>query len=320
MSGIGALMLATGRWLLSPVLLALLVVSACGRTPLLPPTCNWVAEQQMVDFGEVAPGTTLTQTPLFDNRGAAVCLASNLRLLAGSDPGFSFPASVPLAGSVPVGAQVGMPVSFTPADGWPPLERRGVLAFETNDPSHPHVEVALTAHIQSSCKLVVSPASIDFGHVELGSSASASVDVENQGDGPCAIAGLGLAAPADAQFAVDPSQDSSFTLAPGQRREIGLSFHAVETSPPHHRTATLTFQSTSPQRPTADVPLSADIDIGCELLISPALLDFGRIVLNNAASAQVTLSNDGSAPCPVSGREVRSDGKGGSSALTGWGR
>ena len=117
MSGIGALMLATGRWLLSPVLLALLVVSACGRTPLLPPTCNWVAEQQMVDFGEVAPGTTLTQTPLFDNRGAAVCLASNLRLLAGSDPGFSFPASVPLAGSIPMSAQMSMPMSFTPADG-----------------------------------------------------------------------------------------------------------------------------------------------------------------------------------------------------------
>jgi hypothetical protein len=291
------------------ILLALpwLLATCGGRTPLSPPTCNLLALQTAVDFGEVAPGATVLRNPGFDNVGVVACTISRVRLLAGSDAGFAFPDWAPRAGLILPQSEVGMAVTFTPADGWPPIERKGVLAFETDDPLRPHVEVALTAHIQSRCKLAVSPTSIDFGHVELGNSVAASVRVENRGDGPCAVDSVGIAVPADTQFALASSQATSFMLAPGDAHAIGIEFHAADVKAPHHRTAVLTFQSTDPQQPVADVPLSADIDIGCELIVSPAQIDFGNVVLNNQATAKVSLSNDGSAACQVSGIALSSD-------------
>jgi hypothetical protein len=281
--------------------LPLFLATCGGRTPLLPPTCNLVALQTAVDFGEVSPGTTVLRNPGFDSVGVVACTISRVRLLADSDAGFAIPAWAPRAGLIPPQSEVGMAVTFTPPDGWPPIERKGALAFETDDPMRPHVEVALTAHIQSRCKLAVSPTSVDFGHVALDSSAGASVQVENRGDGPCAVNGVGLAVPADAQFALAPAQATSIMLAPGDAHAIDLVFHATDVKTPHHRTAVLTFQSTDPAQPVADVPLSADIDIGCELLVSPAQIDFGNVVLNNQATAEVNLRNDGSAVCQVSG-------------------
>lgn len=294
---------------LRPVLLAvpLLLATCGGRTPLSPPACNLLALQTAVDFGEVAPGTTVLRNPSFDNLGVVACTISGVRLLAGSDTGFAFPDWAPHAGLIRPQSEVGMAVTFTPADGWPPIERKGVLAFETDDPLRPHVEVALTAHIQSRCKLAVSPTSVDFGHVGLGNSVAASVHVENRGDGPCAVGSVGIAVPADTQFALAPAQATSFMLAPGDAHTIEIAFHAADVKAPHHRTAVLTFQSTDPQQPVVDVPLSADIDIGCELLVSPAQIDFGNVVLNNQATAKVSLSNDGSAVCQVSAVALTAD-------------
>jgi hypothetical protein len=279
-----------------------LLVSACGgRTPLDPPGCLWAGGEQTLDFGEVAPGASAQKTANFANLGAGACQISNLRLAAGSDPGFAFFASEPATLTVPAQQAVGIPLSFTPADGWPPLDRSGVLAFDTNDPSHPHVEVNLTARILSTCRLVVSPSSVDFGHVALDSSRSAEVHLENQGDGPCAVAGLGMAAGGDAQFTLDPAQETAFTLAPGEQRDVTVFFRAVDPAPPHHRTAQLTCRSTDPSLPTVLVPLSADIDVGCWLVISPASVDFGNVMLNTSVTGSVTLGNEGTAACAVSG-------------------
>jgi hypothetical protein len=288
-------------WLLGLSSLPWLLSACGGRTPLDLPACKLVGVGQTLDFGEVAPGTSAQRYAVLTNQGAGACQVTNLRFTEGSDPGFPFAPSEPSALTVDFQQVVVIPISFSPADGWPPLDRSGALAFASDDPSHPQVEVPLTARILSTCKLVVSPASVDFGNVALDSSASAEVHLENQGDGPCAIGGLGIAAGGDMQFTLDPAQATAFTLAPGEQRDVAVSFHAVDPARPHHRTAQLTCQSTDPNLPTVSVPLSADIDVGCWLVVSPASVDFGNVRLNNSATAYVTLGNEGTAACAVSG-------------------
>ena len=62
----------------------------------------------------------------------------------------------------------------------------------------------------------------------------------------------------------------------------------------------LAFTSTDPKHMTATVPLSADIDVGCQPTWTPPSLDFGSVVLNSRASASISLGNDGNAVCLVS--------------------
>ncbi len=278
-----------------------LLLSACGRTELLPPRCVLQVEAQAVDFGDVAPGSSASRNIGVANPGSGACLLANPRIADGSDPGFALGEFSPSALVITPGHRSTIPVSFAPPDVWPPLDRAGTLVLESNDPTRQRVEVPLTARILSNCTLSVSPSGHDFGHVALDASSTAIVHIENTGNGPCALSGLGFAAGSDAQFALAPSPETAFILAPGDQLDVPVSFYAVDASAPHHRTAQFTCQSTDPKSPTVSVPLSADIDVGCSLTISPTSLNFGNVILNTGTSAQVSLGNDGSAACQVSG-------------------
>jgi hypothetical protein len=109
---------------------------------------------------------------------------------------------------------------------------------------------------------------------------------------------------------IGPGSDNEFTLAaatpttvipPGGSAEIPVTFTATELKPPHQRTGTLVFASNDPNQAMVTVPLVATIDVGCNLTITPASLDFGNVILNTSATASVVLGNDGTQPCHVSG-------------------
>jgi hypothetical protein len=273
--------------------------SACGRTPLLPPRCSLVVEPASLDFGEVEPFSQATRTLAVSNRGAVACHISNLGLDATSAPDFALGSGAAMV--VEPEQRATIEISFQPTDIWPPLERSGTLVLQTNDPMRRHLRVPLAGRVLSTCTFAITPAGVDFGHVALDDSASSSIQVANIGIGPCAVAGLGFAAGSDAQFMLAPAQETSFMLQPGEQRDIPVSFHATDASAPHHRSALLVFQISDTQNPTASIPLSADIDIGCSLTLSPASVDFGNVILNASATASVTLGNDGSSACQVSG-------------------
>jgi Abnormal spindle-like microcephaly-assoc'd, ASPM-SPD-2-Hydin len=72
-------------------------------------------------------------------------------------------------------------------------------------------------------KLVVSPATVDFGTVYLGSAATRTVTVTNAADVPMGIAAVGVSAQTGA-FAVDADGCGAHTLAPGAGCQIALRF------------------------------------------------------------------------------------------------
>jgi hypothetical protein len=148
---------------------------------------------------------------------------------------------------------------------------------------------------------VVTPLAVDFGQVPIDSNQTSGVLVANAGSGPCEIAGIAIAPGSDPQFALGSGQASSFTLAPGEQQSIVLAFNATDSATPHHRTGKLVFDSTDAKQATVTVPLSADIDVGCVLSLTPASLDFGNVILNTSASHAVTLVNQGTQACQVSG-------------------
>ena len=235
------------------------------------------------------------------NLGGAACHISGLGLSPGSDPWFAVGPQVPTALVVKPGEHSTVTVTFDPATASLPLDRAGTLVFITDDPSRSRVDVPLSGRILTRCRLASTPNAIDFGHVALDQAPSASVELTNVGDGPCEIGGVALAKGSDAQFSLGPQQPSLFTLAPGESQAIVVVFHAVDPAAPHQRSGQLTFETTDAKQATGVVPLSAIIDVGCSLTISPVSLDFGNVMLNTTAAATVALGNDGSDTCLVSG-------------------
>jgi hypothetical protein len=251
-------------------------------------------------LGEVSPGGQATKSLTISNLGGEACHISNLGLSPSFDSEFTLTPQGPATLVVNPGEPSTVTVTFSPATASLPLERAGTLVFDSDDPSRGRVEVPLAGSILTHCTLAIVPKAIDFGHVALDSAATASVDIANIGDGPCEIGGVALAEGSDAQFALGPQQESLFTLAPGERQSVVVVFHAVDPAAPHQRSGQITFETTDTKVPTGVVPLSATIDVGCWLTISPASLDFGKVMLNTTADATLTLGNVGSDTCDVS--------------------
>jgi len=278
-----------------------LLWGACGRTPLLPPSCVVDVAPSALDFGEIPPGEQATQSFTISDLGGAACHISDLGLSPSSDSEFALGPQGATALLVKPGEHATVIVTFNPATVSLPLGRAGTLVFDSDDPSHGHVNVPVTGRVLTKCALAVAPIAIDFGHVALDNTATGSVEIANIGDGMCEIGEVALAKGSDAQFSLGPQQANLFTFAPGESQSIVVMFHAVDSAAPHQRSGQLVFETTDAKLATGVVPLSATIDVGCSLTISPARLDFGNVMLNTTALAALTLGNDGSDTCYVSG-------------------
>jgi hypothetical protein len=270
-----------------------------------PPSCEIKLSPTSLDWGEVLPGTAATKQVLVRNVGGAECTLSNIGLDAWTDAWFA--ASSPTSTVIQPGASAVLAVAFQPAKATTPLTRTGVLTFDVDSPRTGFVAVPLTAKIQSDCKLGVAPAALDFGHVALDDTLSKSVRLTNTGTGPCEVADVAISATSDAQFHVDPASPREFALEPGGEQVLSVSFSPVDPAQPHHRTGNLVFASNDKATPKGTVPLSADIDIGCNLSWQPASVDFGKVRLNTKANRSVSLANDGSDTCYVSGIAITPD-------------
>ncbi len=282
------------------ILCAPLFLFACYRTPLLPPMCLIEVAPSALDFGAVAPGSSATRSVSVANHGGGDCHISGVVLGPNSDPGFAAAAQTPTL-VIPSGDSATLTVTFSPASASVPLQRTGALIFQTDDPNQGTVQVPLSATIQTSCTLSIYPSSYDFGQVQLGDTATGSVVVTNVGSGSCEVAGLALAPGSDSEFSIGAGQANKFTLAPLAVEVIPIAFDAIASAAPHHRTGQLVFATTDTKQASVAIPLSADVDTGCILTISPASVSFGNVILNNTASASVTLANTGTDACQVSG-------------------
>jgi hypothetical protein len=257
-----------------------------------------------MDFGKVLPGAASTKSFRVRNVGGAECAVVNVATSPGSDPAFKTVGAIATTSIAPGGSAL-LGVAFVPTSAKVPLTRTGELVFDVNAANAEHVVLPLTAVIQSDCKLQASPVTIDFGRVPLDGTATGAVQLTNQGKGPCEIGDIALAPSSDKQFHLESPEP--FALEPGEGQSITVSFHAEDAAKPHHRTGELSFVSNDTARGEWTVPLSADIDVGCDLSWLPTSLDFGNVMLNTKADGHVTLTNDGSDTCYVSDVAITAD-------------
>jgi len=148
-------------------------------------------------FGKIQIGNSSSYSVQLTNTGHTTLQISSLSVQGNAFSVVSFP--VPK--KIRPGASVELPVIFTPTyQGW----TRGVISLSSNDPNSPlHLYFWGHGISASSPQLAISPASLNFGSVTVGSNASlqatltaanGSVTISSDGStsSEFAITGLGL--------------------------------------------------------------------------------------------------------------------------------
>jgi hypothetical protein len=174
---------ALSRWLWLLVLLGW-TWSACGgideagapRVVVLP------AE---LSFAEVAVGSQQTLTLTIRNEGNAVLQVRGLQ--AQTNTGFiTFSGATSF--DVEARDETTLAVNYEPTD---PSLTTGRLAFSTNDPSRPDVQVPILVQ-RSEPNLIVSPATTEFGIVAEGTRTTQPVILQNIGSAPLILCEIRL--------------------------------------------------------------------------------------------------------------------------------
>lgn len=232
-----------------------------------------------LDYGQLQIGTTDRRRLLVNNRGSRELLVQRVEV---DLPELSAPPG-PI--TLSPGTSTVVTVRLAPS-GVGPLS--GQVVFTSNDGQAPRVSVPVTAQgiDLGRCVHRVSPANLNFGIVELGRSAVASVQLENLGFDPCVVQRLAAVSTGSSTlaFSVMNSQDS-YLLPPGSVTVIPVAFTPLR---PGQVRGELSYYVSDPQGSDVTVPLFG-VGLGVTDIECPpdVVTDAGRPVsLTVAARSQ----------------------------------
>lgn len=278
------------------------VLFACGRTPVYkgakvssPPTgCSIEVDLDHLDFGTVKPELPYDLEVMVENTGTAACHLRSLEIARESDPGFSRPAPAPSDLTLAPGDQAPLLVRFLTDLSAPPFDRAGKLTFESDDPQNPSVSIALKAHLPH-CNLEAPP-KVDLGLVEPFTTTTAPTALTNSGDLTCVLTGFSLAG--DPGFNVQGEPVTPADLPPGGTLQLTVAFSSGPV-PPFERHAHLDVTEKNSAHPKT-IDLTATLKV-CVIGASPSPFDFGNVMLNTTATHSLSVSNNGTDDCRLSG-------------------
>ena len=152
--------------------------------------------------------------------------------------------------------------------------------------------------------LLVEPATIDFGSLDLGDSATETVTVTNVGDAELSILDVSL----EAEGGYTITSLSTVLLGPEMSGNFAVTY-APEWSQSDPFAGTITVESDAPSDAFATVELTG-LTPTPALELSPTLHDFGTLDVGDSDSVVLTLTNTGEATATVSAASFTSSSEG----------
>ncbi|HJT71395.1 MAG TPA: choice-of-anchor D domain-containing protein [Terriglobales bacterium] len=248
------------------------------------------ANPASIGFGNVPLGSQDSQTITLQNAGTSNVSVSNINV-TGSE--------FTLGGmSLPLTLQGGQSASFTATFKPATAGTASGAVVVTSTATDASLSIALSG-TGTAPQLAVSPTSVSFGSVLLGSTASQSVTLSNSGTASLTISGISaLSAGFSATGLSFPT-----TLSPGQSAMLKVSFTPTAGG---SASTELSIQSNAPGSPT-NIPLTGT-GVQGQLSASPASVAFGNVLLGGSAKQAITLTNNGSATVSISNVSVSGTG------------
>jgi hypothetical protein len=238
-------------------------------------------------FGAVNVNTTSpAQAITVTNTGTAPL---NVTALTTSSPRYVASPSGTLPSIAP-GHSATVQVTFTPTAV---QSYSATLTMTTNDPSHPTVSVPLTGS-GGQAAATWTPASLDFGAVETGATASLNLTITNSGSATLHVTGITASPPV---FTASPAQ---LSVPPGGSQTIQVTFSPVATG---SYPANLDFQTDDPSHASVSVPMTGT-GIVPTVSWTPTSIDFGTIPSRSTATQDLLITNNGTVALHVTNMQI----------------
>jgi len=163
---------------------------------------------------------------------------------------------------IPVGQGEDVQLTLTATT---PGQLAGNLLLASNDPDHPLLSIPINAlAILGNPAIQVSPSSLSFGSVVIGSTSNKILTVRNTGNLPLVLNSISSSQPA---YSVS---QSSATLAPLQSLDLTVTYTPTN---PMVQNAILLIQNNSPANPSLQVSLSGQGQHPVYYSLNPEIID-----------------------------------------------
>ncbi len=274
-----------------------LAVSGTGVVPAAP---KIAVSPASLAFGNVTVGASSAKTFTVSNTGSAT-LTGTLARASGTSAEYAVaPASLSVA---PGGSQV-VTVTYAPTDT---SADSGAISVSTNDATNANVSVGVsgTGIAAPAPNISLAPASLAFGTVATGGTASLTAQVRNTGTAPLTVSQIArCTTPVTSdEFAWSPG--GPITVAAGGSATVTVTYAPTGAGAD---TGCLAFTSDDVTKPVVslDVSGTGQVPSAPKLAVSPASLAFGSVTTGTQSAKTFTISNPGNAP--LTGTLARASG------------
>ena len=158
----------------------------------------------------------------------------------------------------------------------------------------------VSANTKPQGTLTPSPSSVNFGKVNINSSASQSVTLTNTGNASLTVSSVKISGPG---FSLAPI-NTPFTLAPGGTHQLATTFAPIQAGA---ASGTVSVTSNA-SNPNLSIPLSGTGTTPGPLTATPSSLNFGNVAVNTSSSLSTVLTNSGTGTVTVSGISISGTG------------
>ncbi|MGB9309864.1 MAG: choice-of-anchor D domain-containing protein, partial [Candidatus Acidiferrales bacterium] len=245
-----------------------------------------------VTYGNVSVGSSATQTVTLTNSGNATLTVTQA---SASGTGFSV-AGVSLPISINAGSSSSFTAVFAPTTAG---AATGSISIVSNAPGSPAAIALSGTGIQG--QLGATPASVNFGSVNVGSSGSQTITLKNSGTASLTIS---QATASGTGFSVS-GITTPLALAAGQSTTFTAKFSPSSAGSVSGNVALVNNGPNSP----INVALSGSgTATAPQLTISPASVTYGNVAVGGSAPQTITLTNPGNATLMVTQATVTGTG------------
>ena len=235
-----------------------------------------------LDFGTIPVGESVTRTLTISNQNNSNSATLTLSSFQTTNAQFSF--SGPESTSLAPGTSTTVQVTLTPASSG---TKGGNLTFQSNDPYHASNTVALTGTAVSP-SIDPSTLNLSFGNVHLGTTATQTFSIRNNGSSSLVISGM---APSSSTVAVSPT---TAVIAAGGTQAFTVTYTPQTTNPSYifaSLSGTLTISNNDPVLPSLVINLSAQN--ASPFFNSIPSYDFGTVYVGDSRIGQLVVTNTG---------------------------